>query len=87
MPLISKSETVIPWGVASLGAIILGDIVVRGSNPSVFNPKQYLAWSFVFLVLLLLPEEIGKVFAPLVFVGILVSHHEFLTSSFKKTTK
>lgn len=83
----SKTEAVLPWAVASLGAIILGDVVVRGSNPNVFNPKQYLGWAFVFLVILLLPEEIGAVFAPLVFVGILVAHHEFLTKSFKKTTK
>lgn len=80
----SKTNAVLPWAAASMGAIVLGDIVGKTNKQSVFNPKQYIGLAFVFLVILLLPEQIGTIFAPLVFVGILVAHHEFLTGFAKK---
>lgn len=80
----SKTNAVLPWAAASLVAITLSGVIGKPTKQSVFNPKQYIGLAFVFLVILLLPEQVGAVFAPLVFVGILVAHHEFLTNSFKK---
>ncbi len=77
----SKANAILPWAAASLVAMVIGDAVIHKST---YNPKQYIGWAFVYLVILLLPEQIGAVFAPLIFIGILVAHHEFLTGLAKR---
>lgn len=79
----SKTNAVLPWMAASFGAIILDISVVKKTNPGALV-KEYIGLGFAFLVIVMLPEQIAAVFAPLVFVGILVAHHEFLTGLAKK---
>jgi hypothetical protein len=73
----SKTDATLPWMAASLAAITIDISVVKRTGPGALV-KEYIGLGFIFLVLLMLPEQIAAVFAPLVFIGILVAHHEFL---------